>query len=78
MRLLGLGEVKITSLKPLRGSISYARLRARQEFVNMSIPFLDGLLSGILGKNSRVEVTAVANANRYNVKLTEKKAINRR
>ena len=77
MRLLGLGEAKITSLKPLKGSVSYARLRAREEFVNMSVPFLDGLLSGTIGKASRVEVTAVPNANRYNVKLIEKKTTSR-
>ena len=76
MWLLGLGDARITSLKPLRGSISYSRLRAREEFLGMSIPFLDGLLSGAVGKGSRVEVVAAANANRYNVKLTEKKAIN--
>jgi len=78
IRLLGLGDAKITSLRPLRGSISYSRLRAREEFLGMSIPFLDGLLSGTVGKGAKVEVVAAANANRYNVKLTEKKAINRR
>ena len=76
VRLLGLGEIYITSLKPLKGSVSYSGLRAREEFVRMAMPFLDGLLSGIVGRNSTVEVTATANANRYNVKLTEKKAIN--
>ena len=78
VKLLGFGEAKITSLKPLRGSISYGRLRAREEFVKMSIPFLDGLLSKTVGKSSRVEVTAVVNANRYNVKLIEKKALSKR
>ena len=78
VRLLGLGEMRIASLRPLNGSVSYARLRAREEFVSMAMPFLDGLLSGTIGKNSRVEVTAVTNANRYNVKLIEKKAVNRR
>jgi predicted hydrocarbon binding protein len=70
--ILGLGDLHISSLRPLKADVDYVGLRAREEFVGMSVQFLDGLLGSRIGKNSTVEVTATAKANRYNVRLTEK------
>ena len=78
MRLFGFGRIEIKSINPLKASAVYDRLRAREEFVGMSISFLDGLLARKIGSSARIDITAEAKANRYIVKLTETKGPGRR
>lgn len=72
VKILGLGDPDIRGMRPLRVDVAYAGLRAREDFVGMSVQFLDGLLGRRMGRNAVVEVTATAKANRYNVRLTER------
>jgi predicted hydrocarbon binding protein len=78
VEILGFGELEIGKLRPLSGTVVYHGLRARQEFVNMSIAFIDGLLAERIGKKAVIEVTATAKANRYSVRLTERKTTSKR
>ena len=70
--LLNLGELKLKSLRPVNATIHLDRLKAKKEFVDISITFLNGLLSGKLSKNSLLEARTARSGNAYLVKIFEK------
>ncbi|MGI0100781.1 MAG: hypothetical protein ACREBH_03655 [Candidatus Micrarchaeaceae archaeon] len=69
--LLGLGILKVESAKPAKISIRFDRLKAKKEFVDISIAFLSGLLRHSMKNRSPVEPKVSRKGNSYMVYVTE-------
>lgn len=70
--MFNLGDLSIKSLKPLNATIRFDRLKAKKEFVDISITFLQGLLKHSLRQDSALDVRTSRKNNSYIAKLTER------
>jgi predicted hydrocarbon binding protein len=71
--LLGLGEITIKSIKPLNIMIHFDRIKAKKEFVDISIAFLSGVLSKTSKKGFSTRARLSNNGSSYNIVVTELK-----
>ncbi len=71
--LLGLGRLKVKSLRPLGVEIQFPMLKAKKEFVDISIAFLNGLLKDAIRKDSKINTKATKRNSSYVISITESK-----
>jgi predicted hydrocarbon binding protein len=69
----GMGSLKIKSLKPLDLEMHFDRLKAKKEFVDISIAFLNGLVSGLVRKGATINTKSVKRNNSYVIHVAEQK-----
>lgn len=74
-KLLNLGSLTINSLKPLSIELEFEGLSSRREHVELSLAFLDGLLSRLLKGKSNIESIGARSSGGYRVRLIEKKQV---
>jgi predicted hydrocarbon binding protein len=70
--MLNLGDIKVKSLRPLSIEMQFHGLKAKKEFVDISIAFLNGLLKDTIG-SSATNTNATKRRNSYIVKITQAK-----
>jgi len=69
--LLGFGSLSIRSPKPLDMQFRFDKLKAKKEFVDISIAFLNGMLSNSVGKESSIDTRVTHSKNSYIVRIVE-------
>ena len=71
--LLGLGTLKVRSINPTRIEIQFKGLKAKKEFVDISIAFLSGLLRDAIKGKSQMDSSVSRRGNSYIANVTESK-----
>jgi predicted hydrocarbon binding protein len=69
-RLLNICEIVIKSQKPLKLEMHFGVLKAKKEFVDISIAFLNGFLEGSMKQNSKINARTLRRGNSYIVTIT--------
>ena len=72
IKILNLGRPKVSSIKPLNIRIYFDKVNAKREFVDLSIAFLNGVISDIVDPAKKVDVFGVNKSDGYEVDLVEK------
>jgi hypothetical protein len=70
--LLDLSKLKVSSIRPLKAEMRFPVLKAKKEFVDISITFLGGFLSGAIGEGSNIRTTSAMSNGSYTVRIRER------
>lgn len=71
--LLNLGQIKVKSIRPLNVEMRFPMLKAKKEFVDISITFLNGLLSNTIKKGASINTRATKQKDSYVIRIAESK-----
>ena len=63
--MLGLGKLSVRSSRPPKIEARFDRLRAKKEFVDISIAFIGGMVGGVSGKRAGVTASGRRSGNSY-------------
>jgi predicted hydrocarbon binding protein len=71
--LLDLSKLSISSVRPLKAEMRFPVLKAKKEFVDISIAFLSGFLKAAISGSSDIQSKAAMSNGSYVVRISEKK-----